>query len=248
VLLSGAVAFDLTMAVRAYLRYRGKRVIACPETANHAAVHVNVLNAAREAVFGKHDIRLDQCSCWPERQNCGQECLSQIEADPEGCMVCHMVDDWYKGKSCAYCQKPCGEIHWHDRQPALLGRTATPRSGARFRRKIGPLFFKTSFRCAGVASSRKTTGVSVPNSSWMADGNVAWVASMFRRNQRRMFRRNQSAATETALKLVLTGSPFKLATPHPSLGICEAPAETANARNEESIPHKHPTLVPLRSQ
>jgi hypothetical protein len=106
VLLIGAVAFAVTMAVRAYSRYRGKRVITCPETANHAAVHVNVVNAAREAVFGKHDIRLDQCSCWPERQNCGQECLSQIEADPEGCMVWHMVDDWYKGKSCAYAKSP----------------------------------------------------------------------------------------------------------------------------------------------
>jgi hypothetical protein len=219
VLLSGAVAFDLTMAVRAYLRYRGKRVIACPETANHAAVHVNVVNAAREAVFGKHDIRLDQCSCWPERQNCGQECLSQIEADPEGCMVWHMVDDWYKGKSCAYGQKPSVKSTGTTDNPLSSARTATPRSGARFRQKIGPLFFKTSFRCAGVASSRKTTGASVPNSSWIADGNVAWVASMFRRNQWRMFRRNQSAATETALKLVLTGGPFKLAAPHPSLGM-----------------------------
>jgi hypothetical protein len=33
----------------------------------------------------------------------------------------HMVDDWYKGKSCAYCQKPFCEIHWLDRQPALRG-------------------------------------------------------------------------------------------------------------------------------
>ena len=26
-----------------------------------------------------------------------------------------------KGKACAYCQKPFHEIHWHVRQPALLG-------------------------------------------------------------------------------------------------------------------------------
>ena len=121
VLMFVAVAFGLTMTVRSYLRYRGKRVITCPETENHAAVHVNVVNAAREAAFGKHHIRLDQCSRWPERQNCGQGCLSQIAADPKGCMVWHMVEDWYKGKACAYCQKPFHEIHWHDRQPALLG-------------------------------------------------------------------------------------------------------------------------------
>jgi hypothetical protein len=121
VLLLGALAVVCTMAFRAYLRYRGKRVITCPETENPAAVHVDVANVAREAVFGKHHLRLDQCSRWPERQNCGQECLSQIEADPENCLVWNMVDNWYKGKSCAYCQKPFHEIHWHDRQPALLG-------------------------------------------------------------------------------------------------------------------------------
>lgn len=121
VLLLGTVAFALTMAVGSYLRYRGKRVITCPETKNPAAVHVNVINAAREAVLGKHHLRLDQCSRWPERQNCGQECLSEIEADPASCMVWNMVEDWYKGKSCAYCQKTFHEIHWHDRQPALLG-------------------------------------------------------------------------------------------------------------------------------
>ena len=132
VLLIVAVAFGLTMAVRSYLRYRAKRVITCPETANHAAVHVNVVNAAREAAFGKQHIRLDQCSRWPERQNCGQECLSQIEADPKGCMVWHMV-------------------------PAA---------------------------------------VSIPNGWWIADGNVEWVASMFPWNPRRIFRRNQPAATK----------------------------------------------------
>jgi hypothetical protein len=157
VLLSGAVG--LTMGVRAYLRYRGKRVITSPETANHAAVHVNVVNAAPEAVFG-NDIRLDQCSCWPERQNCGPECLSQIEADPEGCMDWHMVDGWYKGKSCAYCKSPSVKSTGTTGNPLSSARTATPRSGARFRQKIGPLVFKISFRSAGVASSRKTTGAS----------------------------------------------------------------------------------------
>ena len=58
----GAVAFGLTMAVRSYLRYRGKQAITCPETANHAAVLVNVVNAAREAAFNTHLIRPGQYS------------------------------------------------------------------------------------------------------------------------------------------------------------------------------------------
>ncbi len=115
------VSLGAFLALRAFLRYRGKRVITCPETQQPAAVHVNAVAAARVAVLGKSNVRLDQCSRWPERAGCGQECLSEIKADPEGCLVWNMVDEWYRGKSCAYCQKPFGEIHWHDRHPALLG-------------------------------------------------------------------------------------------------------------------------------
>jgi hypothetical protein len=212
----GAVAFAPTMAVRSYLRYR-KRAITCPETANHAAEHVHVVNAAREGAFGKHPICLDQCCRWPERQNCGQECLSQIEADPEGCMVWHMVDDWYKGKSCAYCQKPSRKPAGMTGNPVFLTRTATPRSGAKFRRKICPPFFRISFQCAGIASSRKTAGASIPNGWWIAHGNVGWVASMFPRNPRRIFRRDQPAATKRALNVALGATPFKLPKPHQSL-------------------------------
>ncbi len=121
VLLAVTVAFGLAVALRSYLRYRGQRLITCPETKQPAAVHINLMKVAREAVLGKPNIRLDQCSRWPERASCGQDCLSQIKADPQHCLVWNMVDEWYKGKSCAYCQKPFVEIHWHDRYPALLG-------------------------------------------------------------------------------------------------------------------------------
>jgi len=120
VLLVGGVVFSLTLAIQTYLRYRGQRLITCPETKNAAAVRVNVGKAATRALFGKQEVRLDQCSRWPERQNCGQECLTQVHADPQHCMVWNIVADWYKGKACAYCQKPFNEMHWHDRHPALL--------------------------------------------------------------------------------------------------------------------------------
>jgi len=121
ILVLSAAVFALTMAIGTYIRFRGKRLITCPETLNPAAVHVNVARAARETVFGEPRIRLDQCSRWPERQDCGQECLSQVHADGDSCLVWNMVEEWYRGKSCVYCQKPFGEIHWHDHHPALLG-------------------------------------------------------------------------------------------------------------------------------
>jgi hypothetical protein len=121
VLLVGTLVFGIALGVRHYLRYRGQRLVTCPETHQAAAVHVNAGKAATTALIGKQEVRLDQCSRWPERRNCGQDCLSQVNADPAHCLVWNIVADWYKGKSCAYCQKPfTEEMHWHDRHPALL--------------------------------------------------------------------------------------------------------------------------------
>jgi hypothetical protein len=120
VLMVGAIAFGLAKVLQTYAKYRGQRVVTCPETHKPAAIHVDAAKAARVAMTGKQFIRLDQCSRWPERQSCGQECLSQVHADPEGCLVWNMVAAWYRGKSCAYCQKPFGEMHWHERHPAVL--------------------------------------------------------------------------------------------------------------------------------
>ena len=120
VLAVGAVVLGSSVALRAYVKYRGQRVITCPETKKAAAVHVNANKAARLALLGKAYVRLDQCSRWPERQNCGQECLSQVNADPAACLVWNIVDQWYKGKACAYCQRPFAHIRWHDRHPALM--------------------------------------------------------------------------------------------------------------------------------
>jgi hypothetical protein len=109
-----------TRALLSYLRFRGTRVITCPETKQPAAVEVNAAHAARSAGFGAAHLRLSDCTRWPERQNCGQECLRQIEASPEDCLLRTILVRWYQGQQCAYCKRPFGEIHWHDHKPALL--------------------------------------------------------------------------------------------------------------------------------
>ncbi|MGB7437850.1 MAG: hypothetical protein WBR26_05370 [Candidatus Acidiferrum sp.] len=120
VLLIGTIVFGVVFAFRTYLRYRGQRLVTCPETHRSAAVHVDVAKVTSTKLIGRQEVRLDQCSRWPEKRNCGQECLAQVNADPEHCLVWNIVASWYNGKSCAYCQKPFGEIHWHDRRAALL--------------------------------------------------------------------------------------------------------------------------------
>lgn len=94
---------------------RGARIVECPETKAPAAVSIN----AGTAALGGH-LALSECSRWPERQACGRECLAQIERAPANCLVRNIVTDWYKGKDCAVCHKPLGEIDWLERKPGLL--------------------------------------------------------------------------------------------------------------------------------
>lgn len=116
----GVLGMLFWVAGRAWLRYRGTRIVTCPETHEHVAVEADALHVASGAVRGKHEVRLRDCTRWPERQNCGQECLAELEESPEDCLLRNMLTDWYEGKSCAICKKPFGEIEWHDHRPALL--------------------------------------------------------------------------------------------------------------------------------
>jgi hypothetical protein len=121
-LLLAAAVIGLFMVARIYFKYRGNSLVTCPETRKPAAVHVNAGKAARDVLTGKQPhLHLDQCSRWPERKNCGQQCLSQIENDPNACHVTSIVQQWYRGRACAYCGKPIETLHWHDHQPAMLG-------------------------------------------------------------------------------------------------------------------------------
>lgn len=106
--------------VRAYRRYRGERVVTCPETGKTVAVEVNASMAAVSASLDDPRLRLSSCSRWPERQGCGQACLAEIEAAPDGCLVRERLAAWYREARCALCGRMIGEIRWTDRKPALL--------------------------------------------------------------------------------------------------------------------------------
>jgi hypothetical protein len=113
--------FRAVPGVRAYFRLRGKRLVMCPETRAPAAVDVAAGEAGLGAFVNEPTLRLQECSRWPEREDCGQECLKQIEEDPRNCQVWNIVHKWYEGKKCVFCQKPIGPLHHLDHVPALLG-------------------------------------------------------------------------------------------------------------------------------
>jgi len=116
-LLAALVAFRL---IAVWWKYLGDRVITCPENHRPAGVTVDSRYAAWSGVAHAPHLRLAECSRWPEKAGCGQECLSQIEASPEGCLVHRILVDWYAGKACASCGRPIGGIPPAGGKPALL--------------------------------------------------------------------------------------------------------------------------------
>jgi len=104
----------------AWRKFRGQRVIVCPENQNPAGVVVDARHAAATSVAGSPELRLSSCSRWPERAGCGQPCLSQIAASPEDCLVRNIVSRWYEGQTCVFCGRPFGAIDWTQAGPGLL--------------------------------------------------------------------------------------------------------------------------------
>jgi len=106
--------------VRSSSRFRGSRIVTCPETNKPTIVEVDALHASLTSAVGLPDIRLKDCSRWPIKEQCGQECLMDLDVAPEGCLVSGVLMRWYRDKNCVYCSKAFPELHWVDHRPALL--------------------------------------------------------------------------------------------------------------------------------
>lgn len=106
--------------VRSSSKYRGSRIVTCPETKKPAIVEVDSLHASLTSTVGLPDIRLEECSRWPIKEQCGQECLVDLDVEPERCLVSGVLMRWYRDKNCVFCKKAFPELHWIDHRPALL--------------------------------------------------------------------------------------------------------------------------------
>lgn len=144
-LIAGAAYLTLTGFLSTWRKYRGLRLITCPENLRPAAVKVDAFRAAHwRAVSGEPVVNLKSCSRWPEMQGCDEACLTQIEASPESCLVRAIVADWYTGKSCVYCHHPIGRIVWHERPPAIRDIDGTTREWTDVRVEDLPDIFRTA--------------------------------------------------------------------------------------------------------
>ncbi|MGA6984659.1 MAG: hypothetical protein WBZ01_01285 [Terriglobales bacterium] len=138
------VVFRTIPVLRTYFLYRGKWLVNCPETLKTQAVDVAARTAAASSFLGGRTLRLDRCSRWPERQDCGQACLKQIAADPENCLLWNIVSNWYLGRSCVCCHKRFGVLHRLDHAPALMRKDHTTIEWDQIRPEQVPEIFSTS--------------------------------------------------------------------------------------------------------
>lgn len=139
----GLFVFRAIPGVRAFFTFRGERLVTCPETQTKEAVEVAAGEAAVGGFLSEPTLHLKECSRWPERETCGQECLQQIESNPQDCLVWNIVSKWYEGKRCVLCRKEFGPLHHVDHVPALLGADFRTREWKDFNPQDLPKVFET---------------------------------------------------------------------------------------------------------
>ncbi|HYL80473.1 MAG TPA: hypothetical protein VEU07_06650 [Candidatus Acidoferrum sp.] len=57
-------------------RFRGPRMLSCPEAGGEAEVGIDASHAALTSALGSPSLRVKTCSLWPEREQCKQACLT----------------------------------------------------------------------------------------------------------------------------------------------------------------------------
>jgi len=80
----GACYVLLPVVGDTFRRFRTKKSLRCPVTGGEAEVGVDAGRAALTSAFGRVLLRVKNCSLWPERKGCAQDCLSQPEAEGQG--------------------------------------------------------------------------------------------------------------------------------------------------------------------
>lgn len=69
------------VALSAYRKLRGTKIVACPATGTPAEIELDAVGGAVAAATGHGVVCVAGCSHWPEHEHCGQECLAQLRAE-----------------------------------------------------------------------------------------------------------------------------------------------------------------------
>jgi len=64
-------------ACQTHHAYSASRAVTCPETKQHVGVTIDATHAALTGLRGRPEFRLSDCSRWPARTKCAQDCLPE---------------------------------------------------------------------------------------------------------------------------------------------------------------------------
>lgn len=112
------VALPIGISLQSYFRNRGRRTVICPDNREPVTVEMDNKHAFKTALCGQEHTRLQSCSRWPEKGECRQECLAQVDPTPEN--LERLLKKWYQGKTCAMCERPLSAADWRRGRLALL--------------------------------------------------------------------------------------------------------------------------------
>lgn len=74
----------LPVVLEAFLRFRTKRQLPCPEIGTTAEVGLDARWAAFTSAFRSPLLRVKSCSLWPEKGRCEQDCVAPLEEEAPG--------------------------------------------------------------------------------------------------------------------------------------------------------------------
>ncbi len=81
ILALGVLYVALPVALEVFARYRHRKFLRCPVTAEEAWVLLDARRAAVSAAFGRPSRRVRSCSLWPAHYACGRDCLRLSEGE-----------------------------------------------------------------------------------------------------------------------------------------------------------------------
>jgi hypothetical protein len=108
----------LAMSLQNYYRNRGRQSAICPENGEPVDVEMDNKYAFWTAWRGQEHTRLQSCTRWPEKGDCGQECLAQLDPSPEN--VERLMLGSYRDKTCAICTRAITPSDWRRGRLAWL--------------------------------------------------------------------------------------------------------------------------------
>ena len=77
------VGLPVAFSLQSYFKNRGRRSVVCPDSGQSVDVEVDRAFSFRTALRGEEHSRLQSCSRWPEKGDCGRNAWSKWIRHPK---------------------------------------------------------------------------------------------------------------------------------------------------------------------